>query len=817
MHSIIRIIVLAVILLIFLRLFLPKSNIYEYFSESIINNFNNSSTVLYSQTSNDTDYMNKLKNREVLSELLIMNRCIEFTEGSIETTISALKSKNDFYISDKIVVQYADFSDIETSLTTKLKELYINSKIDKFLGPIYVLITQYPKHETVSSNCTVEPNPLKENTNNSFSPIDIVGSGATLCNIDTKIDCEIYILMPSHKQTGDLNKVGETNGKTWDGIKSAMSVLLEVPTAGVINTRSSNSKCFTTCGNVANQYAYICGAKNRSQIDSNSYKSIVLNEGTNNNNDSTTVDIANLYVIDTNVMNGIICPSISGGCLSRGTDVQPISLTESVTTANSIIEESCTDNSVMTAEQEICYAKRYGITGDTNDIRYAWNMRELTGKCNKSCSPEFLPITDEQLKCYMYDEAHKTGKTINSDSEEKARHSYFEKYKRGESVSINCPSSMDDTKVDCYKNRYRLDMSNNEAKEQWRTKGFYEGKINSCDLQEGDGFYKTLTPEEAKCYQKNTDSLRNNTNLTVKQLQNHWLNTETSDAKDKECKTVPEMTDEEADCYINRNTDLRGKDPKTHWKEFGFYENRSKSCSDGLYKSLTKEEATCYKRRTDSLRETDIDYQGLNNSYFDGSLEGKDKTCINVPRLSNTEKGCYLNKNRQQLEIDKNNGFDISDPQKHYEERGVYIGLTPDCENGRYVTINNSEAICYKNNNNLDISDMNEIKNHWYDIGFIRNLSKRCPNIRYGARCDTNPNSMNNCKYCSGGVSTRHRNGLHYCGYYRECQRCNNGGHCNSVCPKRDGHNHKCANGNPNDCHCRTMRGKMCGRRDIFG
>lgn len=324
MNYIIKIIILVVSLVVFLRLFLPSSEIYEYFNNNkiITRGLNNTSTMIYSKTNADEEYMKMQSgatSKQLHSELMVMNRCIELTSTSLEPLINSLRSK--FFISKKLVQQYTTFSNIEESLKNNFIQLYKNSikenKDIKFHSPIYVIVTQYPKMLTTN-------NTLYEHTEEtSFSPIQVDTSSQNISDVDRYIEAEIYILMPSHNKTDSLDIVGKPNGKSWDDIRSSMSILLE-PSLDkrVIDVNSRNSKCFTTCGSVPNNVLTVCGARNGTTSGStvnveetfaspSIYTSIVLNRSTNQKNGDIKVDLVNLYVVNTSVMNDIICPSPS--------------------------------------------------------------------------------------------------------------------------------------------------------------------------------------------------------------------------------------------------------------------------------------------------------------------------------------------------------------------------------------------------------------------------------------------------------------------------------------------------------------------------
>lgn len=752
------IILLAVILLIFLYIFLPNKQIFEYFTQETIRSFTETSTSKYFETATEQEYMNIVSNT-LIPDLLIMDRCIEFKAGDIETVINNLNTK--FFISSKEVVSYTSFSHIETALTNKLIKLYTSSNMN-FLEPIYVLITQYPRRYTSNGEDTCHVVPLVEYADSSlYSPL----YSRECPDQQQYIECEFYILMPSHSPSNTIDIVGNPNNKSWEDIKKAMGVLLDqsVSDPSVINNRSKDTKCFTTCGNVAEDALYVCGARNGTSTTS--YSSVVKNAQPNNNTTGDVpVDITSLYVIQTSVMKGylsgydFLVKGVSNTTLSSSAPIQ-----EEVPTSKPQLP---IDD--MTDAQAICYAKKAGLeTTDINVIKKHWNNFKQFNNYDYQCTTEYLPITDEELECYEY---RKMAENENYTGDPAA--DYLNEYNPnsfdGKKDAIVCAHDITQDEADCYRNRYNVEDPN----EHWRTYGFYKGNINSCDDGNLENFYKTLKEGEARCYQKLNDSLRYNETITPQEIQQHWLDKSNGATKERECDIAPPLTDEQAGCYINRHPHLQGKinDPKNHWAEYGFYEGLSSSCHlddtklDGTYINLTPDEATCFKRRTESLRDNiNITTEELSALYFKDTLEGKDKTCIkNIPTLTNTGKECYVNRNRVILEEDKKKGFQIDDPQKHYEERGIYIGLSTDCgENNRYATITDNEAECYMINNPSlpKFRNLQEAKNHWYDIGSINKLDKGCYSYKDGRPCTKGTT----CKYCTSSSTTNY-DGTTRCG-----------------------------------------------------
>lgn len=592
MNYVLKIIVLVVILLIFLRLFLPRYEIYESFNQdAVIRAFNNTSTMLYSKTENDIDYMKALKERNLVhTELMVMNRCIELTSTSLEPLIDSLREK--FFISNKLVQQYIDFSTIQESLKKNFIQLYKNSikknKNIKFNGPIYVIITQYPKMLTVNEDCEQITNTLYEHDDTiNFSPIKIDNSYQNICDVDRYIEAEIYILMPAHNSTGSPNIVGEPNNKTWKDIRSAMSILLEPSSdARVINVRSKNNKCYTTCGESPDRILPLCGARNgktsgktinvEEAFGSPSiYESKVINKSINQKYDDTKVDIVNMYVINTSVMNDIICPSINNSpCtqfLVNNLDVEPIEpvfKNVEVQTWLGYKSPPFTSNTSLRAD----YNKSEWKTNigwkvnasSTYDSRFpAWKGFNKTtlnsGDCWHSANvrptqnnPQWISIE------YPYPVSISSYEITSRNEQE---HIWFPtrwQLQASENGTIwvgleplrtvnnwnmkETKTFSDEINVSNKKYAFFRLLIQGSRRNNTNADPSYVaiGNWTLMTIPDEENSEIKLTEEEAMCYKNNTPSIRN-TNMSYPQLVNHW--NFTSGVKDKTCpaQVIPQI------------------------------------------------------------------------------------------------------------------------------------------------------------------------------------------------------------------------------------------------------------------------------------
>ena len=310
-----KITLVIVVIIIGVYILLPCRENFESTAKEILNN---KSSVIYSnyKLQTDKDYLDSLN--PISNDLLIMYRCIEFKKGGIEKVIAELKRKKKFFISNKYETNYTEFSTIEELVKTSILKLYDDSK-QKMIGPIYLLITQYPLYNTVSSDCriTTQSSPLE----NSYSPIVQTIDENCKAHPEKLIKCEFYILMPSHlSNNGNL---GLPNNASWKSITANMSDLL-VKNTNINNVRSQDKPCFTKCGEIQVD-GYICGARN--SVGDKPYKSKVFNTPTNNNVSQNLSDYANLYIINTNGINILLGKTLeTTRIIEEGIKTQAIAL-----------------------------------------------------------------------------------------------------------------------------------------------------------------------------------------------------------------------------------------------------------------------------------------------------------------------------------------------------------------------------------------------------------------------------------------------------------------------------------------------------------
>ena len=312
-----KITLIIVVIILAVYILLPCR---EYF-ESTVDMLNKKSSVIYSndKLKTDQDYFDSLNTFDTNNNLLmIMYRCIEFKKGGIEKVIHKLKFKNKFFISKKYEINYTDFSSIKEHIKTSILKLYDDSK-QKMIGPIYLLITQYPLYNTVSSDCriTTQSSPLE----NSYSPMVNTIDENCKAHPEKLIKCEFYILMPSHKS--DNGKVGSPNKASWGSITENMKDLL-VKNENINNVRSQDKPCFTKCGKIQVD-GYICGARN--SVTDTPYKSVVFNTPTNNNVSQNQSDYANLYIFNTSGINNLLGMTLeSTRIIEEGVKTQAVAL-----------------------------------------------------------------------------------------------------------------------------------------------------------------------------------------------------------------------------------------------------------------------------------------------------------------------------------------------------------------------------------------------------------------------------------------------------------------------------------------------------------
>jgi len=164
----------------------------------------------------------------------------------------------------------------------------------------------------------------------------------------------MYLLLPAHlpgikkkvmvSQTEkDFYTVGRYAYKSWNKIKCNMRRLFafnptqKAPGVSVIHPRSQDPKCFVKCGVNGNTTGYACGARN--DVNGNPYSSIVLNSLQNPGDITYKYDYANLYLLNTRVMNNMLGVSTETGIFADCIDVFPIE--PSFTTEN--VASLCTN------------------------------------------------------------------------------------------------------------------------------------------------------------------------------------------------------------------------------------------------------------------------------------------------------------------------------------------------------------------------------------------------------------------------------------------------------------------------------------------
>jgi hypothetical protein len=347
MHSIVKYIVFAIILLAFILLFIPKYKLKEPFASELgeimadINKDNKFySTILYLQNKNSSeeDYLSTFNTTHPISSLnepLIMNRCIQFindpstNRGGIDQIIKELYNDKKIFVSDKISFDYVNYNDIELNLQKYLYKLYYETntnsgqRVEQFYGPAYVLITQYPYIRTINAQtCDVYPTTLQGTPDRylySPRPIeDVQNCPKEVEEIKNKqLRLEMYVLLPAHlpmTKSASFNRiVGPFTYKSWAQIRCNMRRLFAYnPTkragVSVVNPRSFDEKCTVECLTpTSNLYKYICGARSHTG-DKQPYESSVLGTKTVplRPDEKLLHDYANLYLINSEKMNALL-------------------------------------------------------------------------------------------------------------------------------------------------------------------------------------------------------------------------------------------------------------------------------------------------------------------------------------------------------------------------------------------------------------------------------------------------------------------------------------------------------------------------------
>lgn len=384
-------ILLAVILLIALLLFVPKK---EYFASSLVawtNEINrdiaNNSTNLYQESTylprntaekqylKKYEMMNPLREKGVSTEEpLIMNRCIQFINDpekvkskdgltGIDHVLSSMRCR-DFFMSNKISIDYNDFNTIETKLKDYINALYAYTNdeqgkaVPQFYGPAYLLVTQYPYVQTVTydpilDSCTETPTVLSQNPFKlSYNPKPVGDDPRCYITNDEirnkSIRLEMYLLLPAHKKGGirtirhnnedlDFYTVGEFAYTNWGQIRCNMRDLFawnrkRLATTTVVDPRSGDDKCFMSCLNPgSNKFNYACGARNSTKrydistdlYYNDPYEATVL--GTpKTTGEKLRHDYATLYTINPSVMNSLLRMDGTNGIFRECVPLQPI-------------------------------------------------------------------------------------------------------------------------------------------------------------------------------------------------------------------------------------------------------------------------------------------------------------------------------------------------------------------------------------------------------------------------------------------------------------------------------------------------------------
>jgi hypothetical protein len=255
------------------------------------------------------------------------------------------------------------------------------------------------------------------------------------------------------------------------------------------------------------------------------------------------------------------------------------------------------------------------------------------------------------------------------------------------------------------------------------------------------------------------------------------------------------LTDTEAQCYLNRYSDLKkefGTDlfaTKFHWMTYGFNEGRDPSCPGStitptpdpkpapIYKNLTDIEAQCYLDRYSDLKYAfKTDLKAADNHWMTrGFKEGRDPSCpapatqppetqppetqppatqppetqppetqppetqppetqppetqppeTQPKNLTNSQAQCYLNRYG---DLRKAYGTDLEKAKNHWIIYGFKEGRNPYCQPTNNLT--DAEAQCYLNRyaNLKDVfgTDLLAANNHWMNYGYKEGKDPSCP------------------------------------------------------------------------------------------
>lgn len=325
------------------------------------------STLLYfkNKKMSEEDYLELLREKKPFYEFaepMIMNRCIEFIHDPVtyrfglDQVITELYADQKMFVSDKIIVDYLYYDTIEEKLLSEILKLYARSNagsntVDQFIGPGYILMTQYPFIRDILEDCTIIPKALRNTRDHLPKPIDETTKCTEQATIirNQVMRAEIYILLPLHTpktiRTTDGKEyriVGPNVYTRWEQVLTNMRRLFAYNSEGksgvaVVNPRSFNKRCQLHCGTPStNPYYFTCGARNHIVENNRAipYQSVVLG-GSKTGASANTIqkhDFANLYLINSKKMNLILgmhpvggifydCDTISVEAISKNFDI----------------------------------------------------------------------------------------------------------------------------------------------------------------------------------------------------------------------------------------------------------------------------------------------------------------------------------------------------------------------------------------------------------------------------------------------------------------------------------------------------------------
>ena len=378
-------IILLLILVIIVSLFIQPM-VYESFKDEkdfaiqmkVYNHMNkNRSTLMYFRNKDVSeqeylDIFNRTNPLEELNEPLTMNRCIQFIHdpntkrGGLDQVITELYADNKIFVSDKIEFDYTSYFNIDAKLKEEILKLYARSnsaghRIKQFIGPAYILFTQYPYIRDILEDCSIMPRGLRYTDSFSPKPVDETTPCPNQANLIKKqaIRIEIYILLPMHRPDKikstcgkEYRIVGKNSYSTWEQVLTNMRRLLAYNTTGkegvsVVNPRSFDDKCSLTCGEKGtNAYSYVCGARNHIEENNKAipYISTVLGSASFPPKESDTKkhDYANLYLINAKRMNIALGVDPIKGIFADCNGVNPKEISTDFDVSNRSGLDSCT-------------------------------------------------------------------------------------------------------------------------------------------------------------------------------------------------------------------------------------------------------------------------------------------------------------------------------------------------------------------------------------------------------------------------------------------------------------------------------------------